>query len=848
MVFVVESPAKHELEQGIPLVGVAGKMADLGWQKAGIDRSKVRIINLVPVRAPHDKFEEHSRADLDWGYDMFRQELAMLKGPKVIIPMGFHPLNWLSGGRAPVANSGGLTPYTDSHGNRHGGIGDWRGSILPVRDEILSLWPQWSPIVEVAMVPTYHPAAVSRQMEYHVDFIRDLKRAKQLSEGRLPPHPVRTFYLNDYAAFDRLVNEKWEPEAGKFRPVVDLIAFDTEQNPDLVSIASEDEIHVFDPMTHAEFLPLLKRLMESPYVCKVAHNFQHDAVYLRVKFDIHIIPPRFDTMGGAHILNPSLEKSLSPGIGNRFTSWFYHKWLEQVAHITYSGIDAAVTYDAFWPIQDEISARDLRGVSSHDHTLMDIFTEMTVKGFKVNTAKRREVEAELTEQLEGREANLEVALRPVIEAKLSKFEKPHLFQESRKCDCCGGGSKQARLCLTCSGLPEDVPLGAIAKSSGLKIAEVEALMLPCVTCATTGKVQRWLPFNSDSGDQVADVIYKGLGIPERRFKGKRTVRIKALEPIRDRHPLIADIIDTQALRAEQETVARLTPGPDGRLHCVFDPWGTISGRVAGKEGLILPGTNPMNIPKAARVFVEADVNQILLYPDMEQIEARNVAVLSGDSGLKQALVDIQPEKGRPDIHLFVQKAFATVNALPVDPTGVHSTRDMVKKTEYAAFYGIRAANLAKEAGYASTEHAQKALDAFGYLFPGVPKWHRDTLAEALDTRILKSPTGRVREWDGYIYDAKTKSIAYETAKEMWSFKPQDMAAWVLALGAMDLAKNHDWITLLIHVHDALVMQAPLTRQEEAVTIAVGALTRRLWGMDYPAEMKVGHNWKEASGG
>lgn len=870
---IAESPASREVELGQPLVGMAGKTFDMGLAKAGIARPSIRIINLVPVRAPHDKFIEHDSRDLEWGHEQLLRELDGLPNLKVIVPMGFHPLNWLTGGKFPLLghdeNTGGIRPYKNLHGDTHGGIQDWRGSVMRYGDEILGLYPHYKPITSTTLVPTFHPAYVGRFFEAHIDFIRDLKRAKQYAEGRLPPRPTRTSYVDNLEAFDRLVHQRrkdlqtdTDPEGfGNLgeRPVVDLIAFDTEQRfrdvgADLVSIATEDEVHVIHPQ--GAFLPLLKELLENHWVAKVAHNYQHDAVWLRHRFGIHLTTPRFDTYGGAHVLNPSLEKSLSPGISNRFVSYgFFHKWLEEVDQSRYSGYDAIVTYDAYWPMQEEISRRGLQPVVSHDHKLMDIFIEMTMRGFKVDTTRRDEVEAELAAQTKEADRLLNEHARPLVEAKLSKFQKPHLFREDKtpKCSCCGGGTRQRKHCWKCAVpfagaflvaadeiLDEKGGLKAAAKAAGYKSIKAFVESWPeCRTCHGTGKTatSTWLSFSADSPDQVSDLIYRGLGIHPRTYKGKETVRIKQLEPIRDLHPLVAEVIDAQKLRADMETVMRLKPGLDGRLHCVFDPWGTRHGRVAGKEGLILPGTNPMNIPYAARVFVVPDEGKFLLYPDMEQIEARNMAVLSGDDGIRQALTEVQPEKGKSDIHLAVVKFLHAQAKFDL-------SRRQAKKLEYAAFYGIRASNLSKEMG-TDLQTAERALKAFYYVFDKVPVWHRAVLEEALDTRELKSPTGRICTWQGHIYDAKTKTVQYETAKEMWSFKPQDMAAWVLALGLYDLAEV-EWLDLLIHVHDACVMQAELTRRDEAITVAQNALTRVVWNMLYPAEMKFGPNWKEVA--
>lgn len=830
---IAESPARHEVELGAPLVGKAGQMLDKGLIKAGIDRSRLRLVNLISVRPNHDKFDEHLDEDVKWGHEELEKELSRLRAAKVIVALGANPLKWLTGLHSYRVSRG-------ANGFTRGGISDWRGSLISGSHWLIKKHPQYAPITSIPIYATYHPAAVLRQMEWHVDFFRDLKNAAKVARGEFTLPVERQIYFNNLGALEEMAYAKRTLENGNHAPLVDLVAIDTEQNPDLIGIATDEEVHVFDPNEDPRFVAAVKHVMENPHVCKVAHNWNHDAPWLFKRFGIRLVPPRFDTMGGAHILDPSLGKSLSPDISSRFTGWPFHKWMDEIDSVTYNAYDAACTYDAFWPIQDQLHARELSHVSSHDHKLLDAFMEMQERGFRIDMTRRQEVEEELTAKLDIAEAKLEEDVQTVVRARIKRFKKPHLFLKMRNCPCCGGGTKQRQRCWSCASSGGfaflEKPTARQARAWGYKsLKELISNFPACQTCAGSGKTEEWQPFNSDSDDQVGDLIYRGLGIAARRYKGKETVRVKQLSLISDKHPLIDEIVKTQELRAQQETVVRLEPDTDGRLHCVFDPWGTVSGRVAGKEGLIYRGTNPMNIPKSARVFVVPDPGMFLMYPDMEQIEARAVCVLSDDPGLKAALTEIMPEKGKPDIHLFVQRALAKV--------GVLLTRQECKKLEYAAFYGIRASNLAKEIGI--NEHdATKALDAFSYVFPGVPRWHRDTLAEALDTRTLTSPTGRIRTWLGYIYDPVTKGVKYEVAKEMWSYRPQDMAAWVLGEGAIELA-GEPYVKLLIHVHDALLMEGPVERKDELVSYATKALTRRLWDMDFPAEMRVGANWYEA---
>src|SRR5215207_326242 len=50
LALVGEAPGKHEVEEGRPFVGNAGKLLDELLKEAGIDRSKLYVTNVVKVR------------------------------------------------------------------------------------------------------------------------------------------------------------------------------------------------------------------------------------------------------------------------------------------------------------------------------------------------------------------------------------------------------------------------------------------------------------------------------------------------------------------------------------------------------------------------------------------------------------------------------------------------------------------------------------------------------------------------------------------------------------------------------------------------------------------------------
>lgn len=870
LVFIGESPAQDEVEQGIPFVGKAGKQLNIALRHAGIDRSEIRLMNLVPVRAPGDHFADHDLEDLAWGKARLRDELQALKHARVFVALGANPTEWLLGGKPPVVQRG--------ESRKEGFIGQWRGSVLPAaafkldyveglalpaacapEDYLsrLNLNPPGALPLNSVVIPTFHPAAILRQMNWSPWFLMDIAKAAKIAKDGVTPTVYRKWYIQDVEALKRLV--KSDP---------DLISVDSELEPWVIGIATEDEVHVFE--WSEEFRAPLTALLTSARVMKVAHNWTHDFAFFRKCLKIKVARPIFDTQGAAHILNTALQKELSPHIASRFTNWPYHKWLANHDILIYCGMDSVVCFDAYWAQLRSLQDRGLMPIAEHDHRLLMPLMEMTATGFKIDEVVRQEVEDEIGASLLAQDAELQKLVEPIVEKKLASFEKPHLFRVMRKCDCCGGGKTQRIHCERCAlegrtvcwvAETQSVDLKKTAEYHGFKTIKTFKLSWPeCVTCRGSGKVVKKLEFNSDSPEQIADVVFRGLGVRARKFKGKETTKAAQLDPIKDKHPIIAKIVEVSETRADHDTVARLHAGGDGLLHCIFDPFGTGSGRVASKEGLLEAGTNGQNLPKPARRFVVPRDGFIFLQPDMSQIEARVVAVLSKDKRLIEAFnVPINwpgnKQDGKIDSHTRVVQLMLG--------SGAEITRQQAKRLTYAVMYGGRAEQLVKELNAESfrmgddlrltVKQVQYMIDVFFRVFSGVKLWQENIVDEVYRTSRLRNPlTGREFTWAGYLRDKKTKELKYESKKQVWSRLPQDTAAFVLALGLNAMYyESGEWgglLTPVQHGHDALLIETPLDRVEEGKALATKLLTQELWGIKFPADMKTGMNWFEASGG
>lgn len=828
-------------------------MLDACLHAAGIQHSAVRFVNRVPVRPPEDTFALHDPADKAWGDLLLQAELdrAVRAGARLIMPLGEAALAHV----APELPKPPRWSHDETTESKGGKIGAWRGSLFPlavpptnVASYIESLKPHAGPFV----LPSYHPAAVATQFTWHAWSVLDFTRAKAFLDGRWQRPPVRQWYFDDLRAFERQVEDAIRE--GCF-------AIDTEMSPyAIVAVVTRGTVCAFG--WNERFRPALQRLMSSS-ATKIAHNLGHDLTYLREALGITAVPPVLDSGGLAHILDSSLARNLSPALSTRFTSWPYHKWLVLENPKFYCGVDTCVAYDGADAALREIKTRPgLLDVAKHDHTLLWHLLEMQWKGVRIDDVARRRAVEELTAEYTASKAEWAKVAEPIVRAKLDKFEKPHLFYVRKQCECCNGATK----CWRCSGFTAQpkkkadfetfMYRGGTVPVGKWTVAQAKAEMSGCGKCEPDGKISEWLPIEPDSKDQKADILYRGLGIYARKWKGKETTRIDQLEPLAEQHPEVRVLIHTQQVGTDLETMERLEPDLDQNIHSVFDPWGTVGGRTRSHEGLVQKGSNLQNIPKSKRYVIVPEPGHLFIAPDMAQIEGRAVAVSSGDENFLRIYREPlnwpgHAKHGKVDSHSYVQKLF--------HDNGVEVTRDQCKRLTYAAMYGGSAEQIALEinaeaarrgGGLVTAMQVAKILETFFRVFPGVRRWQERQVKSVLQTRSLTSITGRRFTWTGYITKQENHVTVLDPkiAKEAWSREPQDMAARVLALGLDAMRRMaHKLLDPRIHVHDELVIQIPATpgrMVDEACETAERLLTQTVWGMLFPADVgEPAPNWQ-----
>ena len=138
IMFIGEGPGADEDAQGEPFVGKAGKLMNMAFDVVGIKREEVYIANIVKCRPPNNRNPEDD--EVTACLDYLRNQVLLVK-PRIIVLLGSVALKNILG--------------------KDYGITASRGKVIEKNG--------------ITYIPTWHPAALLRDENKKIDFIRDLQ-------------------------------------------------------------------------------------------------------------------------------------------------------------------------------------------------------------------------------------------------------------------------------------------------------------------------------------------------------------------------------------------------------------------------------------------------------------------------------------------------------------------------------------------------------------------------------------------------------------------------------------------------------------------------------------------------
>ncbi len=356
-----------------------------------------------------------------------------------------------------------------------------------------------------------------------------------------------------------------------------------------------------------------------------------------------------------------------------------------------------------------------------------------------------------------------------------------------------------------------------------------------------------MPFNVNSGPQLAEVLFGVLRLPTkgvpRTSTGRYSLTAEVLDSLRGAHPIVDLILEHRELAKLKSTYVDALPAlvhpATGRLHTSYHQTGTVTGRISSSD------PNLQNIPirsplgrQVRRAFV-ARPGWVLLGADYSQIELRVLAHISGDPGLIAAFA-----RGE-DIHASTA---AAIFDIPIDQVTPEQRR-FAKQVNFGLVYGMSVGRLARDAGIPQMEAENFVAQYFGR-FPKVREYLERTLAQAKNQGYVETILGRRR----YFPVLQSISPAQEQARrraerEAVNAPIQGSAADIIKLAMLNLhralAERGLAARMILQVHDELVLEVP---QEELPVVT--PLVREMMESAYPlrvplkVDLGVGTNWGE----
>ena len=352
-----------------------------------------------------------------------------------------------------------------------------------------------------------------------------------------------------------------------------------------------------------------------------------------------------------------------------------------------------------------------------------------------------------------------------------------------------------------------------------------------------------VPFNFNSTQQLAEVLFNRLGLPPgKKTKSGYSTNAEVLESLRGMHPIIEKILDYRKLTKLLSTyVVGLTRAvrEDGRIHSTFNQTETRTGRISSAE------PNIQNIPVRTelgaemRKFFVATKGSTLVDADYSQIELRILAHISGDQHM------IDGFKQGADIHRMTA---SQVFHVPFDEVP-SKLRSRAKAINFGIVYGISAYSLSQDIGV-SVKEAQQYINDYLHTYQGVSDYMKRSVEQARERGYVETLFHRPRYLpDIHASKAPLRAFSERVAMNM---PIQGTAADIIKLAMIHvyrrLRDEGMKARLILQVHDELIVEAPVDEAEKVREIVVYEMEHVAdYSVRLLSDAHIGDNWYLAKG-
>ncbi len=317
-------------------------------------------------------------------------------------------------------------------------------------------------------------------------------------------------------------------------------------------------------------------------------------------------------------------------------------------------------------------------------------------------------------------------------------------------------------------------------------------------------------FNLNSPKQLGELLFEKLKLPSgKKTKSGYSTDIEVLESLKNRHPVVADVMEFRQLSKLKSTYADgllAEIAGDGRIHTTFQMMTTATGRLSSTE------PNLQNIPvrselgsELRKMFVAAP-GHLLIDADYSQIELRILACISGDNAMQEAF------RSGEDIHTATASQVFHVPPDQVTP----DMRRKAKAVNFGIVYGISRFALAEDIGV-SRKEADEYMNRYFQRYSGVRHYMDSIVEQAKHNGFVSTFLGRRR----YLPELKSPVYAIRSFGERVALNApiQGASADLIKLAMIHvfqrLKREKLRSRLILQIHDELLIESPL---EEAAVV------------------------------
>lgn len=354
-------------------------------------------------------------------------------------------------------------------------------------------------------------------------------------------------------------------------------------------------------------------------------------------------------------------------------------------------------------------------------------------------------------------------------------------------------------------------------------------------------------FNLDSTRQLADVLFKRLGLRSvKRTKTGHSTDVEVLEKLATEHRFPRLVLEYRGLvklkNTYLDTLTDYVNPRTGRIHASFNQIGAATGRLSCSD------PNLQNIPvrsdegrQIRLAFVPGDRQRdVLLTADYSQVELRMLAHFTQEPALLAAFAADE------DIHAAVA---AEVFGVPLGQV-TKAQRGEAKTINFGIIYGVSAFGLARRIEGMTVQAAEALIAAYNKRFPSIHRFLQQCVAEAQSRGYVQTILGRRRP----LPDINSPVATVRNGAERMAINSvvQGSAADLIKLAMVNvhrrLKRENRPSRMLMQVHDELVFETPAESVEQEANVIRHEMVHAGVDLELKVPLKVdvgwGANWQE----